>query len=89
MKTTQTDRFDIVSDIQDRSLGAIEKAILTDKVARFIEFNLGEYPHRKLLVTEIDVKKNPIYGLKDLGFGIFQKEKSNKEKVQRMLRFAK
>ena len=66
MKTTQTDRFDIVSDIQDRSLGAIEKAILTDKVARFIEFNLGEYPHRKLMVTEIDLKKNPIYGLNQL-----------------------
>ena len=66
MKTTQTDRFHIVSDIQDRNLGNIEKAILTDKIARFIEFNLGEYPHRKLLVTEIDVKKNPIYGLNQL-----------------------
>ena len=66
MKTTQTDRFHIVSDIQDRNLGSIEKAILTDKIARFIEFNLGTYPHRKLLVTEIDVKKNPIYGLNQL-----------------------
>lgn len=66
IKTTKTDRFDIVSDIQDRNLGSIEKIILTDKVARFIEFNLGEYPHRKILVTEIDVKKNPIYGLNQL-----------------------
>ncbi|MBT8260385.1 MAG: metalloprotease, partial [Bacteroidia bacterium] len=66
MKTTQTDRFAILSDIQDKNLRNIEKAILADRVARFIEIKLGKYPHKKLLVTEIDVKKNPIYGLNQL-----------------------
>lgn len=66
IKTTQTDKISIISDIQDKNLGNIEKAIIIDKVVEFVESHLGEYPHDKILVTEIDVKKNPIYGLNQL-----------------------
>ena len=65
-KTIQTDNFSILSNITESGLEATNKAIITDKITRFITRYLGEYPHKKLLVTEIDVKKDPIYGLNQL-----------------------
>lgn len=62
-KTIETDFFNIQSNIDEENIKASEVAILTDKVAKFITENLGEYPHEKVLLTQIDYKKAPIYGL--------------------------
>ncbi len=62
----QTDDFTIVSNIQGKNLGNNDKAIIADKVTRFITANIGQYPHQKLLVTQIDADKDPIYGLNQL-----------------------
>ena len=34
-----------------------------DKVVAFLNDKLGEYPHENLMVSKLDLKKNPIYGL--------------------------
>jgi len=65
-KTIQTDYFTIISDITEKELKPEDKAIITDRIASFITNNLGAYPHKNLLVTAIDDKKNPIYGLNQL-----------------------
>lgn len=65
-RTVQTDRFSIISDLTEKGLESSEKAIITDQVTGFISRHLGEYPHEKLLVTEIDAKKDPVYGLSQL-----------------------
>lgn len=62
----QTDDLILISDIYEKGLPASEKAILTDKIARFLTKNLGEYPHRRLLVSDIEYGKNPLYGLNQL-----------------------
>ena len=36
------------------------------KVTKFIKENLGEYPHKKLLVSELEYDKNPLYGINQL-----------------------
>ena len=62
-KTVETDFFTIQSNIDDEELKATDVAIATDKVAEFITKNLGSYPHEKVLLSKIDYKKSPIYGL--------------------------
>ncbi|MFD2824595.1 metalloprotease [Lacinutrix iliipiscaria] len=61
--TVETDYFTIVSNIDDENLTQTDRVILTDKIAGFVTRNLGDYPHKKLLITNIDYKKSPIYGL--------------------------
>ncbi|WP_255593065.1 metalloprotease [Mesoflavibacter sp. SCSIO 43206] len=62
-KTVETDFFNIKSNIDTEDLDPAEVAIVTDRVTQFINKNLGEYPHDKMLLTWIDYKKDPIYGL--------------------------
>lgn len=65
-KTVQTDAFSIISNQTEEGLEPVEKAIITDQITGFITRHLGEYPHKKLLVTQIDAKKDPVYGLNQL-----------------------
>ncbi len=65
-RSVQTDDLILVSNINEKGLPGPDKAILTDKIARFLTENLGEYPHKRLLVSEIDYNKNPLYGLNQL-----------------------
>lgn len=65
-KTTQTEYFSLISNIKEKGITNLEKALATDRIAGFINNHLGEYPHKKLLVTAIDLKKDPVYGLNQL-----------------------
>ncbi|GAA4882171.1 hypothetical protein GCM10023311_00300 [Flaviramulus aquimarinus] len=62
-KTLQTDNFTIVSNINDENLEILDKVLITEKVTKFILDNFGKYPHERLLLTNIDYSKNPVYGL--------------------------
>ncbi|OIQ22270.1 metalloprotease [Lacinutrix sp. MedPE-SW] len=61
--TVETDYFAIQSNIDTENLPSTDVAIITDRVTKYITENIGEYPHEKLLLTWIDYKKEPIYGL--------------------------
>ena len=65
-KTVVTDFFSVQSNIDTEGLPDPKVAIATDKVAGFITRNLGYYPHDKVLLTKIDYKKSPIYGINQL-----------------------
>ena len=65
-KFTKTDYFTIYTNIEDKGVTGQEKALILDNVARFIEENLGHYPHENLFLTEIEYKKDPLYGLNQL-----------------------
>jgi len=62
-KLVKTDHLTVVSNIVGKSISSIDNAMITDKVIQFIIENLGEYPHDKLLLANIDYNKDPIYGL--------------------------
>ncbi len=66
MKTIQTEDFTVISDIDEKGLTSTDKAVITDKITRFVTEFIGAYPHKKLLVTNIDAKRDPIYGLNQL-----------------------
>lgn len=62
-KTVATDYFAIESNLDEENLKPEEVKEVTNKIANFISKNLGDYPHNKILLTKIDYKKSPIYGL--------------------------
>lgn len=62
----QTDDFILLSNIGEKGLPPQDKAILTDKITAFLTKNLGPYPHKKLVVSQVDYAKNPLYGLNQL-----------------------
>lgn len=62
-QSVKTDFLTVVTNIEDKGLVPVEKAMITDRVIHFIIKNLGEYPHEKILLSQIDYKKDPIYGL--------------------------
>ncbi|WP_299129231.1 metalloprotease [uncultured Winogradskyella sp.] len=65
-KFVQTDNFVVVSNIEEKGLTGPEKAIIADRITQFLSKNLGNYPHKKLLVTAMDYGKDPLYGLNQL-----------------------
>lgn len=64
--TYSNDTFTTVSDIKDGGVTPERKAVIVSRVSNYIEENLGAYPFKKLLVSEVDYKKNPVYGLNQL-----------------------
>ena len=62
----KTDDFTIISDIQEKGVELQDKAIIIDRITKFLTDNLGDYPHDKLLVSSIDYEKNPLYGINQL-----------------------
>ena len=65
-KYVQTDDFTISSNLPTKKVSPEQKALITDKITRYITQNLGEYPHEKLLITRKDYKKDPLYGINQL-----------------------
>ncbi len=62
-KTLKADHLETVSDITEDNLELIDKILITEKITNYILKNLGDYPHEKLLLTEIDNAKDPVYSL--------------------------
>lgn len=59
----KTDYFTMVSNVDQESLNVIDNLVITDHVSEFLTRHLGPYPLERLLITDIDYRKNPIYGL--------------------------
>lgn len=59
----ETEYFTLIYNIDNENLNLVDQLINIDKIAGFLDQNLGSYPHENLLLTHIDYKKNPIYGL--------------------------
>lgn len=62
----QTDNFTVITNIESEGIKPTDRAIITDKITQFINKNLGPYPHNNLLVTDIEYKKDPLYGINQL-----------------------
>ncbi len=62
----ETDKYTLVTNIKDDKLPEVTQALVIDRMAYFLAENLGAYPHKKILVTQAEYKKNPVYGLNQL-----------------------
>ncbi|MEJ4087888.1 metalloprotease [Galbibacter orientalis] len=62
----KNDKLELITNIESKDLNKITKANSAERVINFIDSTLGHYPHKKLLITEQDYKKNPLYGINQL-----------------------
>jgi hypothetical protein len=65
-KTYQTDKVNITTNLDAFGLDEKQRAIAIDKVVQFIYDKLGEFPRENMMISKIDNKKNPVYGLGQL-----------------------
>lgn len=65
-ETHVTEHLTVVTDIEASKYDQIARGISVNKVANFLYNKLGDNPHTKLLVSEIDYEKNKLYGINQL-----------------------
>lgn len=65
-KSVLTDQVEVVTNLTDKKVTSAGKALLADRVTRFLEQKLGAYPHDKILISETDYRISPVYGLNQL-----------------------
>ncbi|MFD1096381.1 metalloprotease [Salegentibacter chungangensis] len=61
-----TEGHQIVTNVEDDGLQTGIKGLIVQRIMRFLEQRLGEYPHKKLFVTREDYLNSPVYGLNQL-----------------------
>ncbi|TLP74138.1 M1 family metallopeptidase [Maribacter sp. ACAM166] len=64
--THTTPYMTFLTNIKAPRYSNIGQGLSINKVADFIYTNLGAYPHEKVLVSELDYDKDPLYGLNQL-----------------------
>lgn len=61
-----TPEFTVLTDLRLPGYDEISSGISINRITRFIQDNLGEFPHEQLLVSEWDYDKEPLYGINQL-----------------------
>lgn len=57
---------EVSCNLEDKRTTDIQKALLVEQIVEFTAHRLGDYPHGKIMVTEADYKRSPMYGLNQL-----------------------
>ncbi|WP_363331559.1 aminopeptidase [Flavobacterium sp. BFFFF1] len=65
-KLYKNDITEVLTDLNDNNVNEIQKALLIDKIVRYVDSNIGHYPHSKITVAQADYERNPFYGLNQL-----------------------
>lgn len=61
-----TDKLEVITNIQEKKVEAPIRAIVVDRIAHFLNDKLGEYPFEKLVISDVDYRSSPVYGLNQL-----------------------
>ena len=62
----ETDHLTIITNLKDKKIFPQQRALIADRISYFLNDNLGDYPHERLLVSDIDYRENPVYGFNEL-----------------------
>ncbi len=65
-ETIVTDRLEVITNIDDKKVNAPLKALTIDRITQFLQDKIGSYPFEKMVVSEIDYRNSPVYGLNQL-----------------------
>ncbi len=65
-ETIETDKLSIVTNLQNSKVNPPVQALVVDRIAHFLDANLGPYPFEKMVISDTDYRTNPVYGLNQL-----------------------
>ncbi len=65
-ETIETDKFAVVTNLENRKVNPPVEALMIDRVVHFLSEKLGQYPFEKMVISETDYKRKPVYGLNQL-----------------------
>ncbi|MGX7666123.1 aminopeptidase [Flavobacterium pedocola] len=57
---------EVVTNLRDRRLNEIQKALVIDKVTSYIATEVGQPKFEKIVISQTDYDRNPFYGLNQL-----------------------
>lgn len=61
-----TDKVTVITNINERKVNGTTSAVFVDRIVHFLNDKLGTYPFNKIMSTQEDYKRNPVYGLNQL-----------------------
>ncbi|WP_235935399.1 gluzincin family metallopeptidase [Flavobacterium ichthyis] len=56
----------VETNLKDDKLDDIQKALIIDRVTKYVDEHIGKYPFEKIIVSQTDYDRNPFYGLNQL-----------------------
>jgi hypothetical protein len=65
-ETILTDKLEVITNIEAKNVNPAIRAIMVDRVVHFLDEQLGDYPFKKMVVSNADYKNSPVYGLNQL-----------------------
>lgn len=65
-ETYKNDVVEVATNLKDNRLKPIQKALLIDKITKFVSEQLGKSKTEKIVVSQLDYSRNPINGMSDL-----------------------
>jgi len=65
-ETIETDKLTLVTNLKDDKLSPQISALSVDRVLHFLGDKLGEYPFKKMVISEVEYRTSPVYGLNQL-----------------------
>lgn len=64
--TFKSDSFEVLTNIDGDKITPIAQAQAIDCVVRFVKNLIGDYPFKRIVVSQTDYERNPFYGLNQL-----------------------
>ena len=61
--SVETDKLIVNTNHTHNKVTPPIQALIIDRIVIFLDKNLGDYPFDKMVLSEIDYKRNPVYGL--------------------------
>ncbi|WP_310283689.1 aminopeptidase [Flavobacterium piscis] len=65
-KSYENGSIEILTNLKNKKLDEIQKAIIINRIVTFASTMIGKYPHQKITVSQADYDRNPFYGLNQL-----------------------
>ncbi|WP_289666214.1 aminopeptidase [Flavobacterium panacagri] len=65
-RTYDNSLLEVETNLKNKKIDEIQKAIIIDRVVSFASDFIGKYPHEKITVSQADYDRNPFYGLNQL-----------------------
>ncbi|MGK4568658.1 aminopeptidase [Flavobacterium sp. 3HN19-14] len=62
----KNDKIEVYTNLKSKNVNNIQKALIVDRITRFVDEHLGQYPHERITVSQADYEKSPFYGLNQL-----------------------